>query len=77
MKPDGFKECPACAEWIRENAKVCRFCGAILTDEPLPQFVARGFQQEENELDASVQERFGHLGVELSQTQKRRIVEFL
>lgn len=77
MKPDGYKECPACAEYIRENAKVCRFCGAILTNEPLPQFVARGFQQEENELDASVQERFGHLGVELSQTQKRRIVEFL
>lgn len=77
MKPDGYKECPACAEYIREKAKVCRFCGAILTDEPLPPFVARGFQQEENELDASVQERFGHLGVELSQTQKRRIVEFL
>ena len=38
----GYKECPVCAEEIREKAKMCRFCGAILTDEPLPPIAPPG-----------------------------------
>lgn len=34
-----YKICPVCAEEIREAAKMCRFCGAVLTDERLPQIV--------------------------------------
>ncbi|MCC6545672.1 AAA family ATPase [Candidatus Sumerlaeota bacterium] len=37
----------------------------------------KGFVAAENELDASVEERFGELGLQLSRGQKRRVVEFL
>ena len=40
QKP-GHKECPVCAEWIREKAKLCRFCGAVLVDETLPRIASR------------------------------------
>ena len=40
MARAGFKECPVCAEEIRENAKMCRFCGAALTDEALPRIIS-------------------------------------
>ncbi|HNT34998.1 MAG TPA: adenylate/guanylate cyclase domain-containing protein, partial [bacterium] len=40
MVESGFKECPYCFEVIREKAKVCRFCHAVLTEEPIePVFV--------------------------------------
>ncbi|MGI8908357.1 MAG: ATP-binding protein [Candidatus Sumerlaeaceae bacterium] len=40
QKP-GYKECPACAEWIKEKAKLCRYCGAVLVDETLPRIASR------------------------------------
>ncbi|MEO8376840.1 MAG: adenylate/guanylate cyclase domain-containing protein, partial [Candidatus Sumerlaeota bacterium] len=43
----------------------------------MPQFVAKEFLSEENELDASVEQRFGEFDLHLSRSQKRRIVEFL
>ncbi|HUT24559.1 MAG TPA: adenylate/guanylate cyclase domain-containing protein, partial [Sumerlaeia bacterium] len=39
MVRDGYKECPVCFEEIKAKARVCRFCGAVLTDEPLPQLL--------------------------------------
>lgn len=24
---DGLVKCPSCAEWVKQEAKVCRFCG--------------------------------------------------
>lgn len=35
------RPCPACAETIRISARYCRFCGAILTSDPLPEFLPR------------------------------------
>ena len=40
MARNGFKECPVCAERIREKAKMCRFCGAVLSDEALPRIIS-------------------------------------
>jgi class 3 adenylate cyclase/tetratricopeptide (TPR) repeat protein len=37
----GHKECPVCAEWIKEKAKLCRFCGAVLVDETLPRIATK------------------------------------
>lgn len=36
MVQEGYKECPICCEEIKIKALVCRFCGAVLTDRPLP-----------------------------------------
>ena len=33
---DDLKECPACAELIRRNAKKCRYCGERLDDPAQP-----------------------------------------
>jgi len=41
MVKKGHKQCPVCFEAIREEALACRFCGAILTDRPLPKFLPR------------------------------------
>ena len=83
----GFKECPACAEPIRERAKVCRFCGAILTDEPLPEFIggkpgAVNLEELEGLLNGgdigrSLESQFAELGVQLSSQQQHRLEEFL
>lgn len=77
--PKGYKECPACAELIRENAKLCRFCNAILTDQALP---PRGHQQTvpieiEGEFDASIVQHFASAGVQVSASHRKRISEFL
>ncbi len=36
----GLKKCPRCAEWVKKEAKVCRYCNAeleeSLPDEPMP-----------------------------------------
>ncbi|CAN5178680.1 adenylate/guanylate cyclase domain-containing protein [soil metagenome] len=73
----GFKECPACAEWVRAKALVCRFCGAVLSNEALPKFVAGGGRVDESLLEASVNDRFGGFELDISPAQRRRIVEFL
>jgi len=28
----GYRECPSCAEWVREKARVCRYCQTELAD---------------------------------------------
>ncbi len=77
MESKGYRECPVCAEWIREKAKLCRFCGALLTNEPLPAFVPSGIQGIDAELRDSVDKRFAEMGVDLSEAQRQRIVDFL
>lgn len=34
--PPGHRPCPHCAELIRAEARLCRFCGAILDEGPAP-----------------------------------------
>ena len=40
MTRKGFKECPVCCEKIRAKALVCRFCGAVLTEQHLPSLIS-------------------------------------
>lgn len=41
MPRRGYRECPFCAEEIRENAKMCRFCGSMLSDaDQAPQTIS-------------------------------------
>ncbi len=46
MVQPGYKECPVCFEEIKEKALVCRFCGAVLTEQELP---VRILSREEKE----------------------------
>ena len=56
MARDGYRECPVCFEEIKAKARVCRFCGAVLTDEPLPQLLpieqARALEEARAEEEA-------------------------
>jgi len=40
MTRKGFRECPVCFEEIRAKALVCRFCGAVLTEQHLPSLIS-------------------------------------
>lgn len=77
MPKKGYTQCPACAEWIREGALVCRFCGARLTDKPLPEFIPDDRRELDRDLIAGVEEQFSRMGLRLSPAQQRRIVDFL
>lgn len=44
-KRDGLRKCPQCAEYVKSEASVCRFCGCELsalqaTAQPVPQEVS-------------------------------------
>ncbi|MFH0793341.1 MAG: hypothetical protein V2A74_04845, partial [bacterium] len=77
MPRKGYKECPACAEWIREKARICRFCGAVLSSEPIPGFVDGVPPRLTEEVEKSVEQKFAKLGVGLSENQRQRLVDFL
>lgn len=38
-KREEYRECPVCSERIKAKALLCRFCGAVLTEGPLPDTV--------------------------------------
>lgn len=77
MPRKGYKECPACAEWIREKAKFCRFCGTPLTDEPFPKFPPGKKGRLDKELSQSVESRFAEAGVEITWQHRQRLEQFL
>lgn len=77
MSKPGFKECPMCAELIREKAKLCRYCGAILTNEPLP---ALGPQEERAraiEFNDGIDTRYTDIISELTRQHQSRLEGFL
>lgn len=73
----GYKECPVCGEWIREKAKLCRFCGAVLTDEELPARVSVAERDQASESEDLIEARFEELGIERSLRHRRRLEDFL
>ncbi len=77
MPKPRYIQCPACAERIRAEAKICRFCGAALTDGPLPDFVPEYDRELDQQLNASVEEQFSIMGLQLSKGQRHRILDFL
>jgi len=87
MSRPGYKICPVCAEEIREAAKMCRFCGAVLTDEPLPQIIsirtpprpqgAPLASATMQEIQNTAREDFERRGVELTAQSWKRIEKIL
>ena len=77
MPRKGYKECPACAEWVRAKAKICRFCGAVLIKESLPLFLPKKKSDLSAKLSQGVERKFAEMGVDLSDQQRRRVVDFL
>ena len=43
MKDHSGIQCPACKEWIKEDASVCKYCHTVLTE-------AYGKNKEENKI---------------------------
>lgn len=77
MPQPGYRECPVCAEEIRENAKVCRFCGAVLTEEKLPPRLSPAERRLVDFDDDDVSGRFEELGVAVTRQHRERLEQFL
>ena len=46
MKPKNMKKCPKCAEIVKREAEVCRFCGYRFSTKPLSQEEEEGIVKE-------------------------------
>lgn len=79
MATPGYIDCPVCAEEIREKAKMCRFCGAVLTAEELPLIAPkadRGGSGPPGIYEAA-EKHFEALGLDLSREHRQRLEKFL
>jgi len=52
-----FKKCPQCAEQVRKEAKICRFCNYAFTDEELKETKMEIEQNELDKMNISYEER--------------------
>lgn len=88
MTAPGYKACPVCAETIREAAKACRFCGAVLTGTPqsgvaevvLPTVKASPVEKSASPLETArlaIKEDYSSHGVDLTEPCWRRIERVL
>jgi len=79
MVQSGFKECPFCYEEIKEKAKVCRFCHAVLANESI-RFAFAGMPPEHAQtpdeydtLATLVEKEFEAKGIQLPKANGDRI----
>lgn len=86
MPRRGYKECPFCAEIIREKAKLCRFCGRSMEDSavapPPPAYAPPAAAAPTGELSLSIGQegpaaRIEALGLHLSAGHQQRLRSFL
>lgn len=63
--PDGFKQCPDCAEWVRNEARKCRFCGYRFEEPP-----KRSHSPAAEQAPSSVPELLAQWGSELESGEK-------
>ena len=82
MRKHHYIECPVCFEEIKSQAKVCRFCGAVLTHDKLPEFVTVKPKSKKSEisredLQDSVYDHFSQKGIKISDKHWRNIHSML
>ena len=75
---DELFKCPYCAEWVKSEAKVCRFCGKDIATE-IAQSSAKDKQalEQQNKANEERNRAYAKEQLELKEAKKRKLLDFI